>query len=239
MIKFFKQPHIIKITTIIITIVLCFNFLPSKVYAYPEKHNIENSRSKKENTKNNILKSSSRYVKFYVQDGYYYNPYIFEIGWNINKRAQKTYTDKVNITLKDNSFINVYFDNNTKEYSKEKKVTNAVKGLFNSLEDTYPLMKNVLITRITHVKKNDIPVYAKKYYKNNDNIAFSALFPYLNKNIQKKYLDKIYKSENIELFAKTIKYAGKDLILMYTDKALKDDKPDFISIMLNCSKEKD
>ena len=51
MIKFFKQPHIIKITTIIITIVLCFNFLPSKVYAYPEKHNIENSRSKKENTK--------------------------------------------------------------------------------------------------------------------------------------------------------------------------------------------
>ena len=89
MIKFFKQPHIIKITTIIITIVLCFNFLPSKVYAYPEKHNIENSRSKKENTKNNILKSSSRYVKFYVQDGYYYNPYIFEIGWNINKRAQK------------------------------------------------------------------------------------------------------------------------------------------------------
>ena len=30
MIKFFKQPHIIKITTIIITIVLCFNFLPSK-----------------------------------------------------------------------------------------------------------------------------------------------------------------------------------------------------------------
>ncbi len=54
MIKFFKQPHIIKITTIIITIVLCFNFLPSKVYAYPEKHNIENSRSKKENTKNNI-----------------------------------------------------------------------------------------------------------------------------------------------------------------------------------------
>ena len=56
MIKFFKQPHIIKITTIIITIVLCFNFLPSKVYAYPEKHNIENSRSKKENTKNNILK---------------------------------------------------------------------------------------------------------------------------------------------------------------------------------------
>ena len=36
------------------------------------------------------------------------------------------FTDKVNITLKDNSVINVYFDNNTKEYSKEKKVTNPV-----------------------------------------------------------------------------------------------------------------
>ncbi len=237
--KFFKQPYIIKITIIIITIVLCFNFLPSKVYAYPGKYNIENNHSQKENLKNNTLKNSSRYVKFYVQDGYYYNPYIFEIGWNINKRAEKTYTDKVNIALKDNSVIKAYFDNNTKKYSKEKKVINAIKGLFNSLEDAYPLMKKVLITRITHVKKNDIPAYAKKYYKNNDNIAFSALFPYLNKNTQKKYLDKIYKSENIELFAKAIKYAGKDLILMYTDKALKDDKPDFISIMLNCSKEKD
>lgn len=55
MIKFFKQPHIIKITTIIITIVLCFNFLPSKVYAYPEKHNIENSRSKKRKHKKIIF----------------------------------------------------------------------------------------------------------------------------------------------------------------------------------------
>lgn len=53
------------------------------------------------------------------------------------------------------------------------------------MEDTYPAMKKVLITRITHVKKSDIPAYAKKYYKNKDNIAFSALFPYLNKKAQK------------------------------------------------------
>lgn len=156
--NFFKQPNIIKFTTIIITAALFFNFSPLVVYAYPIKHSIENNNLKKYNT----LKSSSKYVKFYVQDGYYYNPYIFEIGWNINKKTEKTYTHKVNITLKNNSAVNVYFDNNIKEYSKEKKVINAIKGLFNSLGNTYPPMKKVLITRITHVKKSNIATYAKK-----------------------------------------------------------------------------
>lgn len=119
--KFFKQLDIIKFITIIITAVLCFNFLPSKVYAYSGKHNIENNSFQKENVKYNTLKNSSRYVKFYVQDCYYYSPYIFEIGWNINKQTEKTYTNKINITLKDNPAIKVYFDNNTKEYSKEKR----------------------------------------------------------------------------------------------------------------------
>lgn len=78
----------------------------------------------------------------------------------------------------------------------------------------------------------------KKYYKNKDNIAFSALFPYLNKKTQEKYLDKMYKSENIELFAKTIKYACKDLISMYKNKALKDNEPVFISIMMDYPEKK-
>ena len=51
MIKFFKQPHIIKITTIIITIVLCFNFLPSKVYAYPESIILKTAVPKKKTQK--------------------------------------------------------------------------------------------------------------------------------------------------------------------------------------------
>ena len=108
-----------------------------------------------------------------------------------------------------------------------------------SLSNFYVSLSQMINIIINNNKGASIISTNFMIYKNNDNIAFSALFPYLNKNIQKKYLDKIYKSENIELFAKTIKYAGKDLILMYTDKALKDDKPDFISIMLNCSKEKD
>ena len=51
----------------------------------------------------------------------------------------------------------------------------------------------------------------KNIIKNNDNIAFSALFPYLNKNIQKKYLDKIYKSENIEFICKNNKICWQGL----------------------------
>lgn len=238
--KFSKKSGVIKITTIIITVILFFSFLPSLVYASSGKQIIENNSLKKENIKYNTLKEkgSSSYVKPYVQNCYYYSPYIFEIGWNINKQAEKTYKNKVNITLKDSPAIKVYFDNNIKKYSKEKKVISAIKELFNSLDDTSLPMKKVLITRITPVKKSDIPAYAKKYYKK-DNIAFNALFPYLDKEEQEKYLAKMYKSDNIVLFAKSIKYASKDLISMYTDKALKDDKPVFISIMLNYSDKKD
>lgn len=265
---FKKKSYVIKIATVIVTVIICFSFQISGVYAYPKKQatgnnspkqDIENKNLKQENiknvkntknldkTKDTSLKGSKNYVNYYVQDGYYYDSYIFEIGWNLSKKAAKNYKNRADITLKDNSVAELYFDESVKEYSKDKKLIKAIKGFINtsginnkhSLNNTPLVIERALIMTVIHIDENNIPDYAKKYYKNEDNIAFGALFPYLNKKEQEEYLSKMYKSGNVALFAKAIQYADKKIILMYIDKALKDDETGFLTITLDYVTKKD
>ncbi len=266
--EFKKKSFIVKIATVIVTAIICFSFSVSGVYAYPGKQdtgnnslkqNIGNNSPEQENIKNvkdtkdsdkikdTSLKGSKNYVNYYVQDGYYYDSYIFEIGWNISSKAAKSYKNRTDITLTDNSIVELYFDEDVKEYSKDRKFASAIKGFAStsginskySLNNTSLIMKKVLVMRIVPVKKSDIQACAKKYYKNEDNIAFGALFPYLDKKEQEKYLDKMYKSGNVALFAKAIQHADKKITLMYIDKALEDDETGFLTITLDYATKKD
>ena len=168
-----------------------------------------------------------------MQQGYYYNSYIQEMGWNLNEEAERAYKNKVNITLEDNSLITVCFDGKVKKYSKNKKVVKAIEGLANSLGETYPVLEKALISRVTYVKRSRITDYASKYYKNEDLIGFTALFPELNKKEQRKYLDKMYKSGRVAFFASVLKYLDDGLLSAYKEKASNDGKENFYHILAN------
>ena len=94
-------------------------------------------------------------------------------------------------------------------------------------------MEKTLISRVTYVKRDKIPDYARKYYKNKDLIGFTALFPELNKKEQKKYLDKMYKSGRVAFFASVLKYLDNNRISLYKEKASNDGKEAFYYILEN------
>ena len=88
-------------------------------------------------------------------------------------------------------------------------------------------MEKALISRVTYVKRSRITDYASKYYKNEDLIGFTALFPELNKKEQRKYLDKMYKSGRVAFFASVLKYLDDGLLSAYKEKASNDGKENF------------
>ena len=220
---FKKKSGIIKFSTMLVTIIICLGFPLSGVYA----------ATSKENAGNSVLKNKGNYTYTYMQQGYYYNSYILEMGWNLNEEAERAYKNKINITLEDNSLITVCFDGNVKKYSKNKKVVKAIEGLANSLGETYPVLEKALISRVTYVKRSRITDYASKYYKNEDLIGFTALFPELNKKEQRKYLDKMYKSGRVAFFASVLKYLDDGLLSAYKEKASNDGKENFYHILAN------
>lgn len=230
---FKKKTGVIKVLTTLVTVIICFGFLLSGVYA-ASKEDVKNIVLKNKDAEKMVLKTNTGNYKYtYMQQGYYYNSYILEMGWNLNKKAERAYKSKVNISLEDNSLLTVCFDDNVKKYSKNKKVVKAIEGLANSLGDTYPVLEKALILRVDYVKKNDIMDYARKYYKNEDLIGFIALFPELNKKEQRKYLDRMYKSGRVAFFASVLKYLDNDLISVYKEKSLNDGKENFYYILAN------
>ncbi|MCI9078226.1 MAG: M56 family metallopeptidase [Lachnospiraceae bacterium] len=238
--NFKKKSGIIKLSTMFITIIICFSFSLSGVYAATDKGNTGSDILKHKDLENiNLKVNSNNYTMYYMQQGYYYNSYILEMGWNLNARAEKAYKNKINITLEDNSLVTVCFANNVKKYSKDQKVIKAIRGLANSLGDTYPVLEKALIARVTYVKKDDILDYARKYYKNKDLIGFSALFPKLDKKEQKKYLDKMYKSNKTAFFSSIMEYVDDDLVSLYTDKSSSDGKTAFYSILTKHTKKEE
>ena len=231
---FKKRSGIIKFTTILVTIIICLGFPLSGVYAATSKENIKNSVLKDKDAENMVLKTNKgNYTYTYMQQGYYYNSYILEMGWNLNEEAERAYKNKLNITLEDNSLITVCFDGNVKKYSKNKKVVKAIEGLANSLGNTYPVLEKALILRVNYVKRNKITDYARKYYKNEDLTGFIALFPELNKKEQRKYLDRMYKSGRVAFFASVLKYLDNSLVSVYKDKSSNDGKENFYYILAN------
>lgn len=231
---FKKKPVAVKIATIIVTIVICFSFTMSGAYAASDNKSIEDNIPDQQTIPSNIFKGNYGKEYNYYQRGLYQSPYIFEIGWDIRTDDSKLYNVKADVALEDNSKITVYFDDNVKNYYKDKKVLNAIAGLIDNIGKSYKKVKRPLVMRVTYVKTSDIPVYAKKYYKNQDITGFSALFPCLGEEDQKKYLDKMYNSGRIAFFSSVIGYLNKDMVKLYADKSFKKDgKVNFFYVLLN------
>lgn len=248
---FKKKSGIIKIATVIATVILCFNFLAAGAYAAWSGRNIVNNSAGQDNTE--IIKNMDNTedinpdtglkgvssISYYRQRGFYCSPYIFETGWDLRKDEVKLYSAKAKVALDDNSEITVYFDNGVQKYCKDKDILEAAGRLVSSIKKKYTVIKTPLIMRVTYVKADDIEDYAKKYYKKGDLIGFTALFPELSKEEKSKYLNKMYNSDRIEYFASVAENLDKDLASAYLDKSSKGNKVNFFSVLLSYAEYKD
>lgn len=234
---FKKKSAIIKIATVIATIIICFNFLAAGAYA---ARNRQDSTEVIKNKEDINLRGDNRLIS-YRQRGFYCSPYIFEMGWDLREEEEKLYPYKAKVILDDDSGIIVHFDDKIKKYCKDKEVLNAAGRLVSSIKKNNTIIKIPLVTRVTYVKPEDIPDYAEKYYKKGDLIGFTALFPELSKEEKSRYLNKMYNSDNrIAFFASVTENIDRDLFLTYLDKSSEGTKKvNFFSVLASYAKYED
>ena len=187
-----------------------------------------------ENLDNKDLENANSYQYSYMQNGYYCNSYIIEMGWNLYAKDQDYY-GATEIVFEDESKMTVYFSDSVKDYLNDREAILAIEELIYSLKNTdiSPAIEMPLIISITPIAADDIPVLTEQYFQNEDLIRFSALFSVLDETTQKDYYKKVYDADKIALFSTIIQDMDTNLVLQYVDKSEQDNKTNFFAVLSN------
>lgn len=177
---------------------------------------------------------AASYTYTYTQNGYYYDSYIIEMGWNLKARDQQYYDTTKDIVLKDQSKMTVSFTDAAIDFMNDNKAIKAIEGLIDTLNSSNIALpiEVPLIVSVTPIDVNDISALTEIYYQNKELTKFSALFSVLDETIQKDYCLKIYNNDEIALFATIIRYLDDNTISQYIDKSDEDNKISFYSVLL-------
>lgn len=177
---------------------------------------------------------AASYTYTYTQNGYYYDSYIIEMGWNLKARDQQYYDTTKDIVLKDQSKMTVSFADAAIDFMNDNKAIKAIEGLIDTLNSANIALpiEMPLIVSVTPIDVNDISALTEIYYQNKELTKFSALFSVLDETIQKDYCLKIYNNDEIALFATIIRYLDDNTISQYIDKSDEDNKISFYSVLL-------
>ena len=187
-----------------------------------------------ENLDNKDLENANSYQYSYMQNGYYCNSYIIEMGWNLYAEDQDYY-GATEIVFEDESKMTVYFSDSVKDYLNDREAILAIEELIYSLKNTdiSPAIEMPLIISITPIAADDIPVLTEQYFQKEDLIRFSALFSVLDETAQKDYYKKAYDADKIALFSTIIQNMDTNLVLQYVDKSEQDNKTNFFAVLSN------
>lgn len=187
-----------------------------------------------ENLDNKDWENANSYQYSYMQNGYYCNSYIIEMGWNLYAKDQDYY-GATEIVFEDESKMTVYFSDSVKDYLNDREAILAIEELIYSLKNTdiSPAIEMPLIISITPIVADDIPVLTEQYFQNEDLIRFSALFSVLDETAQRDYYKKVYDADKIALFSTIIQNMDTNLVLQYVDKSEQDNKTNFFAVLSN------
>ena len=260
-----KKNKIITTATVLFTFILCLCFSALGAYAAPSANRDmigafpseiiadEDATSDEESDHNTlwhyVQQSPDNYLTFhkepqnamyyYVQKGYYYDNYVFTMGWNIDEKAGRSYFGPVKVVLADKSVLDVYFANEVQEYGQNPAVLAAISGLISHLRerDAHPTLTMPLINRVIYVAEEDIPTTAEQFYNTEDLNGFSALFPVLNPALQKEYYQRIYNDDRNTYFYAVMKYMDADILADYLEKTDEDGNNALFSIFVSSMEE--
>ncbi len=183
-----------------------------------------------------IVKNDKSTQYTFTQKGYYCNSYIIEMGWNLSDTLSKEYAVSKEITLEDNSVIKAYFDERATDYLKDSNAVSAIGKLIYSLNNgdmqNNPMIEIPLITNITYVSEKNLSILAEEYFQKSSLTEFSAIFPGLDRKLQKEYCEKIYDENKIAFFSSILPYMDRDLVTLYADQSDRDQKVNFLSVVL-------
>lgn len=171
----------------------------------------------------------------YTQNGYYQNPFVIEIGWNLNARAYYPTYRQAEVPLADHAKMTVWLADDAKEYAGDQEILSAIGTLIQSLKDQnpYPSIEMPLILRIDFVEENDLEDYAKECFETNDLIGFSAVFPTLDRSLQAYYCEQVYADDKIAFFSNMLPHMEQKLFMQYAEQAYKDERVNFFAVLLD------
>jgi len=232
-----KKSKSIKIITAIFTFSLCICFAAVGAYAAPsqpeEKKMAEQEQREQKMEESEVsVSDDENYKSIYTRNGYFYNSYVIEMGWNV---YGDEYSDQMELILRDGLAMKVYFTDTSKNYIADKEAVDTIAELLSYLKDinTYPTIETPVITKIVYASDKDTSALREEFYQNGDVYGFSALFSLLDEAGRKGWYQKLYDADQAAFFSAVIGYMDNDLISAYADKADQDGKTSFFSAFLN------
>lgn len=223
--KFKKISKSITAITALCTMLFCVGAIAVGAYAAPATNTSV--------TPWEVMGNSTGQPYTYFQSSYYQAPYIFEMGWNLNKKGDNSYPDKAKIMLSDKTTITVSFDHAYKDYAQNDNVLSSLKSLLKKLmvqnsSSSLPLEKPIIVS-IKDVGNNDLVKLAEEYYTNHTITSFVAIFPALDADTQKAYCNKMFNDNESAFFAAILKSLDAVTINFYANKAYKENKLTFFT----------
>ncbi|MCI9564244.1 MAG: hypothetical protein HFF63_10155, partial [Oscillospiraceae bacterium] len=159
----------------------------------------------------------------YTQEGYSQPPYIFELGWNINKKAWKYYADK-EITLSDGTSMTVYCTDECGTDLKDGETVRALAKLLSRLRqetrDTEFPLTAPLVVSVQKVGDTDPAELAARYYQEGALPQFGAVFAQLTEDQQRTLLTEICEDGSSAFLSTAVNKLEADspLIGQYAEK---------------------
>lgn len=247
-----KKSKRIKAVTCILTLGICIFGVTISAWAAPVKAReaereeekgaeteaaAEGTADKADSQKGIQLGNGKTYFT-YVQNGYYQNSYVIEMGYNLPEKELHNYPDQADITLEDGTEMTVYFEEAAKEYSNDEEAVKAITDLIDRVrykrERKKLIVERPYIVSMEYVPLEEVNTYAEKYYLGSEeNLAkFTAVFPELDEKQKSDYYERIYQDEEIAFFSCLIPDMDQETVNFYADRAKADDKIGFFSVGL-------
>lgn len=172
----------------------------------------------------------------YTQEGYYQEPYLFEIGWNVRQDADKEYAGR-EILMPDGSPMTVLCTDGCKNILEDMDMLASLTILLTRMyEETagteFPFLRPLVVS-VQKVEDVSAEELAEIYYQEHSLAQFAAVFAELDEKTQARFLEKCYLDEDIPSFFVGVGQlkAGSPLADYFAKKAYDDDKIAFFSVL--------
>lgn len=173
----------------------------------------------------------------YSCQGFYSEPYIFEIGWNISDKTAETLHSK-KLALSDKVSVTVFYDDSLKTDMSDKDITAALKKTISRIRSEHSGLRRPVVLDITDTGSSTPEELTEKYYSDDNIMYYSAVLPFADSKTRGAYLEKAYDDDNAAYFSVSLDIADNTAARRYLDKAYKDDNIAFFSICHSCLEDR-
>lgn len=177
----------------------------------------------------------------YTQEGYYQEPYLFEIAWNIGEAAAEDYSG-AKLTLPGDGVITVYFEDSCKALARDKTAMAALSALLGRLQSEnqdLPVIRPLVVSA-RNIRGADPAVLAERYYREDALPQFGAVFALLDEAAREAMLEKILDDGSAGFFSMVLKHLESDspLIPRLAEQVYADENTALFSLLTDRMDEK-